>query len=174
MSAHHGVELAQAAEAANVALKYEAAVAGGIPVIKGLREGAPQNEITHVYGILNGTCNYILTTMESEGRDFADVLADAQALGYAKSDPSFDIDGIDAAHKLITGRHCRSVHDWTSTRSASRAFATCLLATLLRPARSAFEFGWSAWPLQARTGCSSASIRAWCPQATPLPMSPAR
>lgn len=100
MIAHHGVELAQAAEAANVALKYEAAVAGGIPVIKGLREGAAANEITHVYGILNGTCNYILTTMESEGRDFADVLADAQALGYAESDPSFDIDGIDAAHKL--------------------------------------------------------------------------
>ncbi|WP_219893052.1 homoserine dehydrogenase [Aquisediminimonas profunda] len=100
MIAHHGVELAQAAEAANVALKYEAAVAGGIPVIKGLREGAAANEITHVYGILNGTCNYILTTMESEGRDFAEVLADAQALGYAESDPSFDIDGIDAAHKL--------------------------------------------------------------------------
>lgn len=100
MIAHHGVELAQAAETANVALKYEAAVAGGIPVIKGLREGAAANEITHVYGILNGTCNYILTTMESEGRDFEDVLADAQALGYAESDPSFDIDGIDAAHKL--------------------------------------------------------------------------
>jgi homoserine dehydrogenase len=100
MIAHHGIELAQAAEAADVALKYEAAVAGGIPVIKGLREGAAANEITHVYGILNGTCNYILTTMESEGRDFADVLADAQALGYAEADPSFDIDGIDAAHKL--------------------------------------------------------------------------
>jgi len=100
MIAHHGVELAQAAEAANVALKYEAAVAGGIPVIKGLREGAAANVITHVYGILNGTCNYILTTMESEGRDFGEVLADAQALGYAESDPSFDIDGIDAAHKL--------------------------------------------------------------------------
>lgn len=100
MIAHHGIALATAAETANVALKYEAAVAGGIPVIKGLREGAAANEITHVYGILNGTCNYILTTMESEGRDFGDVLADAQALGYAESDPSFDIDGIDAAHKL--------------------------------------------------------------------------
>ena len=100
MIAHHGIELAKAAESANVALKYEAAVAGGIPVIKGLREGAAANEITHVYGILNGTCNYILTTMESEGRDFTDVLADAQALGYAEADPSFDIDGIDAAHKL--------------------------------------------------------------------------
>jgi homoserine dehydrogenase len=100
MIAHHGVALAKSAEDADVALKYEAAVAGGIPVIKGLREGAAANEITHVYGILNGTCNYILTTMESEGRSFADVLADAQALGYAEADPAFDIDGVDAAHKL--------------------------------------------------------------------------
>ncbi|MFD1613034.1 homoserine dehydrogenase [Sphingomonas tabacisoli] len=100
MIAHHGLELASAAEAKGVALKYEAAVAGGIPVIKGLREGAAANELAHVYGILNGTCNYILTTMEAEGRDFAEVLAEAQALGYAEADPSFDIDGVDAAHKL--------------------------------------------------------------------------
>ena len=100
MIAHHGLELATAAESADAALKYEAAVAGGIPVIKGLREGAAANEIGRVYGILNGTCNYILTTMEKEGRDFAEVLAEAQALGYAEADPSFDIDGIDAAHKL--------------------------------------------------------------------------
>ncbi len=100
MIAHHGVALATAAEAKGVALKYEAAVAGGIPVIKGLREGAAANEIASVYGILNGTCNYILSTMESEGRGFGDVIADAQALGYAEADPSFDIDGIDAAHKL--------------------------------------------------------------------------
>jgi homoserine dehydrogenase len=100
MIAHHGLELAEAAERANTALKYEAAVAGGVPVIKGLREGAAANEIQHVYGVLNGTCNYILTTMESAGRDFAEVLAEAQALGYAEADPSFDIDGIDAAHKL--------------------------------------------------------------------------
>jgi homoserine dehydrogenase len=100
MIAHHGLELASAAEAGNVAFKYEAAVAGGIPVIKGLREGAAANRIQQVYGILNGTCNYILSTMEAEGRDFADVLAEAQALGYAEADPGFDIDGIDAAHKL--------------------------------------------------------------------------
>ncbi|QLC22153.1 homoserine dehydrogenase [Parasphingopyxis sp. CP4] len=100
MVAHHGMELANAAEKAGVALKYEAAVAGGIPVIKGLREGAAANAITSVYGILNGTCNYILTEMEANGSDFADVLADAQALGYAEADPTFDIDGIDAAHKL--------------------------------------------------------------------------
>ncbi len=100
MIAHHGLELAHAAEAAGVALKFEAAVAGGVPVIKGLREGAAANEIARVYGILNGTCNFILSKMEAEGRDFADVLAEAQALGFAEADPSFDIDGIDAAHKL--------------------------------------------------------------------------
>ncbi len=100
MLAHHGLELAQAAEAAGVPLKFEAAVAGGIPVIKGLREGAAANAIDRVYGILNGTCNFILSKMEAEGRDFGEVLAEAQALGYAEADPSFDIDGVDAAHKL--------------------------------------------------------------------------
>ncbi|MDE0878140.1 MAG: homoserine dehydrogenase [Sphingomonas bacterium] len=105
MLAHHGIELARAAESAGVPLKFEAAVAGGIPVVKGLREGAAANEISRVYGILNGTCNFILSKMEAPkdqggGRDFADVLAEAQALGYAESDPTFDIDGIDAAHKL--------------------------------------------------------------------------
>ena len=96
----HGAALAEAAEAAGVTLAYEAAVAGGIPVIKTLREGLAGNRIDRVAGILNGTCNYILTTMRTEGSEFADVLADAQALGYAEADPAFDIDGIDAAHKL--------------------------------------------------------------------------
>lgn len=100
MIAHHGLDLAHQAEKSGVALKYEAAVAGGVPVIKGLREGAAANRIMRVYGILNGTCNYILTTMEREGRPFGDVLADAQRMGYAEADPTFDIDGIDAAHKL--------------------------------------------------------------------------
>lgn len=100
MLAHHGLELAERAEKARSALKYEAAVAGGIPVIKGLREGAAANALSQVYGILNGTCNYILTSMEQDGLPFADVLAEAQRLGFAEADPSFDIDGIDAAHKL--------------------------------------------------------------------------
>ena len=100
MLAHHGLDLAQLAENTGAALKYEAAVAGGIPVIKGLREGAAANAIERVYGILNGTCNYILSRMEAEKLSFADVLADAQRLGFAEADPSFDIDGIDAAHKL--------------------------------------------------------------------------
>ncbi len=100
MIAHHGLELAGLAEANGLALKYEAAVAGGIPVIKGLREGVAANRIERVYGILNGTCNYILSAMEKDGRDFADVLKDAQTAGFAEADPAFDIDGIDAAHKL--------------------------------------------------------------------------
>ncbi|MEW4467499.1 homoserine dehydrogenase [Parasphingorhabdus sp. JC815] len=100
MIAHHGMELALLAEDKGVSLKYEAAVAGGIPVIKGLRDGAAANRIERVYGILNGTSNYVLTTMEKYGSDFDAVLKDAQDLGYAEADPSFDIDGVDAAHKL--------------------------------------------------------------------------
>lgn len=100
MVAHHGLELARLAEEHGVPLRYEAAVAGGIPVIKGLAEGAAANRIERIYGILNGTCNYILSEMETTGRDFSEVLADAQALGYAEADPTFDIEGVDAAHKL--------------------------------------------------------------------------
>ncbi|GLR68178.1 homoserine dehydrogenase [Acidocella aquatica] len=96
----HGTALAAAAEAAGLPLGFEAAVAGGIPVIKLLREGLAANRVSRVAGILNGTCNYILTTMREEGRDFPEVLADAQALGYAEADPAFDIEGVDAAHKL--------------------------------------------------------------------------
>ncbi len=96
----HGTELAEQAEAANVTLAYEAAVAGAIPVIRTIREGLAGNRVSRLHGILNGTCNYILTTMRETGRGFEDVLAEAQALGYAEADPSFDIDGIDTAHKL--------------------------------------------------------------------------
>jgi len=105
MLALHGAALASTAEARGVPLAFEAAVAGGIPAIKALREGLAANRIARVSGILNGTCNYILSTMRREaekgtGREFAEVLADAQRLGYAEADPGFDIDGIDAAHKL--------------------------------------------------------------------------
>jgi len=100
MIAHHGLRLAELAAANSAPLAFEAAVAGGIPVIKGLREGAAANAIERVTGILNGTCNYILSTMEATGADFGDVLAEAQARGYAEADPAFDIDGVDAAHKL--------------------------------------------------------------------------
>ena len=96
----HGAALAQQAGEAGTALAFEAAVAGGIPAIKALREGLAGNRISRIAGILNGTCNYILSAMRERGREFADVLAEAQRLGYAESDPSFDVDGIDAAHKL--------------------------------------------------------------------------
>lgn len=99
MIAHHGNELARLAEEHGVFFGYEAAVAGGIPIIKALREGLVGNRISEIYGILNGTCNYILTMMRETGRPFDDVLADAQKLGYAEANPGFDIDGIDTAHK---------------------------------------------------------------------------
>ncbi len=98
--AHHGTALARAAEAAGVALAYEAAVAGGIPIIKALREGLAGNRIERISGILNGTCNYILSNMADSGRSFDEVLAEAQHLGYAEADPAMDVDGIDTAHKL--------------------------------------------------------------------------
>ena len=98
--ARHGTALADLSRAHSAALAYEAAVAGGIPIIKTLREGLAANRIRRIAGILNGTCNFILTTMRERGREFADVLAEAQRLGYAEADPAFDIDGVDAAHKL--------------------------------------------------------------------------
>lgn len=98
--ARHGVELAALAEEKGVALCAEAAVAGAIPALKALAEGLAANRIRAVEGILNGTCNYILTEMEQSGADFATMLAQAQKLGYAEADPAFDIDGVDAAHKL--------------------------------------------------------------------------
>ena len=96
----HGNEIFRAAAEQGVIVAFEAAVAGGIPVIKSLREGLGANRIQWVAGIINGTGNYILTHMRDEGRAFEDVLAEAQALGYAEADPTFDVEGIDAAHKL--------------------------------------------------------------------------
>ncbi len=96
---HHGEELFAAAEKSGADLCYEASVAGGIPIIKSIREGLVANRIERIYGIMNGTCNYILTRMEREGSNFAPVLADAQKLGYAEANPSLDIDGFDTAHK---------------------------------------------------------------------------
>ncbi|MEA2988999.1 MAG: homoserine dehydrogenase [Alphaproteobacteria bacterium] len=98
--AKHGVALARLAEKNNAALSFEAAVAGGIPIVKTLREGLGGSRITRVYGILNGTCNYILTRMHKERLSFADCLKEAQRLGYAEADPTFDIGGFDTAHKL--------------------------------------------------------------------------
>jgi homoserine dehydrogenase len=98
--ARHGLALARRAEGRGVALAFEASAAGGIPVIKTLREALPGNAISRLYGILNGTCNYILSRMEQEGLSFADCLKDAQRLGYAEADPTFDVEGFDTAHKL--------------------------------------------------------------------------
>ncbi|NEX21681.1 homoserine dehydrogenase [Thiorhodococcus mannitoliphagus] len=98
--AKHGNEIFAAAQKQGVMVGFEAAVAGGIPIIKALREGLAANHIEWMAGIINGTGNFILTEMRDKGRDFADVLAEAQALGYAEADPTFDVEGIDAAHKL--------------------------------------------------------------------------
>lgn len=100
MLAYHGTALAALAEKNGVALGFEAAVAGGIPIVKTMLESFAGNRAEKIFGILNGTCNYILTTMQREGRDFAEVLEDAQRLGYAEADPAFDIGGFDTAHKL--------------------------------------------------------------------------
>jgi len=98
--AKHGVELALLAEEQGVILNFEAAVAGGIPIIKTMREALTSNSVTRVYGILNGTCNYMLTRMENEGLSYEACLKDAQELGYAEADPTFDVEGFDTAHKL--------------------------------------------------------------------------
>lgn len=97
----HGNEIFAKAEAKGVTVMYEAAVAGGIPIIKAIREGLAANRIEWVAGIINGTTNFILTEMKEKGRDYADVLKEAQALGYAEADPTFDVEGIDAGHKLV-------------------------------------------------------------------------
>ncbi len=127
MVAHHGLSLAELAAANHTFLKFEAAVAGGIPVVKGLREGAAANAIERIYGILNGTSNYILSAMEDTGADFAEMLSKAQELGYAEADPTFDIEGVDAAHKLsilaAIAFGCRIDFDAVKTQGISRVRA---------------------------------------------------
>ncbi|MEO1141827.1 MAG: homoserine dehydrogenase [Pseudomonadota bacterium] len=100
MLAKHGVDLAALSEQNGVLLNFEAAVAGGIPIIKTMRETLTANNVERIFGIMNGTCNYMLTRMEREGISYDDCLADAQALGYAEADPTFDVEGFDTAHKL--------------------------------------------------------------------------
>ncbi len=169
LMARHGTTLAQRAEAKGVALAFEAAVAGGIPIIKALREGLAANRFTRIYGILNGTCNYILTTMRESGREFGDVLAEAQKLGYAEADPSFDIDGIDAAHKLailssvafgsevdFAGIHVEGI------RHISRA------RHRISPTSSATASSCSASRASPSAASSSASMPAWCRWQTPI------
>ena len=99
--AEHGMEIFSFAASKGLVVAYEAAVAGGIPIIKAMREGLSANKIHWVAGIINGTTNFILTEMDTKGRDFNDVLVEAQEKGYAEADPTFDVEGIDAAHKLV-------------------------------------------------------------------------
>ena len=99
--ANHGMAIFAAAQSRGVMVAYEAAVAGGIPIIKALREGLAANRVNWLAGIINGTTNFILSEMDSKGREFADVLTEAQEKGYAEADPTFDVEGIDAAHKLV-------------------------------------------------------------------------
>ena len=96
----HGNEIFEAAQRSGVMVAFEAAVAGGIPLIKAIREGLAGNHIERISGIINGTANFVLTHMRDQGKQFQDVLVEAQRLGYAEADPSFDVDGVDAAHKL--------------------------------------------------------------------------
>ena len=161
----HGEELFAAAKQYGANLYYEASVCGGIPIIKALREGFVGNRITHLYGIVNGTCNYILTRMKLEGADFADVLADAQQQGYAESRPDLDIDGHDAQHKigilasLAHGfwvnpkQHSRRGHPRTS-RKLDMQFAeqlgyTIKLLGIIKTARSGAKAGTRAKRLAA-------------------------
>jgi homoserine dehydrogenase len=160
--AKHGVRLAKAAEAHGGALNYEAAVGAAIPVIKTLREGLAGTDINRVYGILNGTCNYILTRMEQEGLSFAECLKDAQRLGYAEANPSFDVDGHDTAQKLAI--------------LASLAFGTKVAQSAVyvegisrlrrkicaRPKNSAIASSCSASRCAPPRASSSACIRPWC------------
>lgn len=99
--AEHGNEIFSAAQAKGVNVAFEAAVAGSIPIVKALREGLAANRVSSIAGIINGTCNFILSTMRDTGRSFDDVLKEAQRLGYAEADPTFDIEGTDSAHKLM-------------------------------------------------------------------------
>ena len=153
----HGAALARSAEMRGVPLAFEAAVAGGIPVIKALREGLAANRFQRVTGILNGTCNYILTQMRERGREFAEALADAQRLGYAEADPSFDIDGVDAAHKLAILAALAFGRPVDFSAVMSRASATSPRSTSSWPRNSATAsscWAWRAAPSGAwRRGC---------------------
>ncbi len=131
--AKHGEALAELAENNNVRLRYEAAIAGAIPIVKVLREGLAANRVSRIYGILNGTCNYIMTEMEETGADFDKTLIEAQRLGYAEADPALDIGGFDAAHKLTLlsaiAFGCAVNHDATYIEGVEKITAFDIMAT---------------------------------------------
>ena len=162
--AKHGLDLARAAEANGVALSFEASVAGGIPVIKTLREALPGNTISRLYGILNGTCNYILSRMELEGLTFAECLADAQRLGYAEADPTFDVEGFDTAHKLALLTSLAFGTEIDADAIYVEGISSITPARPLDGARSlASGSNFSAWRSAPGPASSSASTRPWCP-----------
>jgi homoserine dehydrogenase len=160
--AKHGVDLARVAEENNACLNYEAAVAGGIPIVKTMRESLAGNEVSRVYGILNGTCNYILTRMEAEGISFEDCLADAQRLGYAEADPTFDIEGNDTAHKLAI---LTSLAFGTEI-DADSIFMEGITSITTADIQAADELGFRIKLLgvaqRTDTGSNSAFTRQWC------------
>ncbi len=163
MIATHGLELARLAEANGAPLAFEAAVGGGIPVVKTLREGLAGNAIRRVSGILNGTCNYILSRMETDGLPFDVCLADAQRLGYAEADPTFDIGGFDSAHKLAIlaslAFGAKIDADAVSIESSRRSASP----TSPRPTNWATASNFSALPSARKRGSNSACIRPWSP-----------
>ena len=120
--ANHGNEIFAAARKHGVMVAFEAAVAGGIPIIKALREGLTANRIEWIAGIINGTSNFILSEMREKGSSFESVLAEAQRLGYAEADPTFDIEGVDAAHKLTSLRRSRLAFRCASRMPIPKAF----------------------------------------------------
>ena len=137
--AMHGNEIFAKAQEKGVMVAFEAAVAGGIPIIKAMREGLSANHIEWLAGIINGTGNFILTEMRDKGRDFADVLAEAQALGYAEADPTFDVEGIDAAHKLsILSSLAYGIH-YNSIKPTPKALAISRLKMWNMPLNWATE-----------------------------------
>ena len=147
----HGTEIFEAARAKGVIVAFEAAVAGGIPIIKALREGLTANRIEWVAGIINGTTNFILSEMRAKGLDFASVLAEAQRLGYAEADPTFDIEGVDAAHKVTIMSAIAFGMPVQFDSAMSKASARCRRPTSATPSSSATASSCWASPSAATT-----------------------
>ena len=172
--AKHGNEIFAAAHERGVMVAFEAAVAGGIPIIKAIREGLTANRIQWVAGIINGTTNFILSEMRTRGLPFADVLAEAQRLGYAEADPTFDVEGVDAAHKLTL------LARWPSACRCSSIAPTSKASRSWPPRTSSWPSAWatasSCWasPSAAPRASSCACIPRWCRPSACWPMSRAR
>ena len=166
--AEHGNEIFSAAQAKGVNVAFEAAVAGSIPIVKALREGLAANRVSSIAGIINGTCNFILSTMRDTGRSFDDVLKEAQRLGYAEADPTFDIEGTDSAHKLmlLSAIAFRSI----CLKFISKALHIWKPKTLSLPKNSATASSCLASPSTPITASNFASIRRLFPHAACSPM----